>query len=93
MDDQKEDVKSGASTRDGSQTKKRRVIIEKEQREEREEGSNDTAAAAAAAAAAEENAKLSFNVDDFFDFSNEDPLTFEWVSRFQQLDDCLCQLS
>ncbi|KAM7518713.1 hypothetical protein LguiB_017675 [Lonicera macranthoides] len=38
-----------------------------------EERSNDTAAA-------EENAKLSFYVDDFFDFSNEDPLTFEWVS-------------
>lgn len=85
MEDQKENIKSGASTRDGSQPKKRRVIIEKEKREER---SN----AAAAAAAAEENAKLSFNVDDFFDFSNEDPLTFEWVSRFQQLDDCLCQL-
>ncbi|KAM7480611.1 hypothetical protein LguiA_028824 [Lonicera macranthoides] len=87
MDDQKENIQSGASTRDDSKPKKRRVIIEKEKREVREEErSNDTAAA-------EENAKLSFNVDDFFDFSNEDPLTFEWVSRFQEVDDCLCELS
>ncbi|XP_021899340.1 transcription factor MYB114-like [Carica papaya] len=27
----------------------------------------------------------SFNVDDFFDFSNEDPLNLEWMSRFVQL--------
>lgn len=31
-----------------------------------------------------EPSKFSFNVDDFFDFSNEDPFTLDWVSRFLQ---------
>ncbi|WCJ39432.1 myb domain protein 23 [Euphorbia peplus] len=28
----------------------------------------------------------SFNVDDFFDFSNEDPLNLDWVNQFLQLE-------
>lgn len=83
--DEKENNKSGASTRDGSQQpKKRRKVaaMEKENKEVREEERSKA-----------ENAKLSFNVDEFFDFSNENPFTLEWVSMFQQLDDCLCELS
>ncbi|GLT56012.1 hypothetical protein SLA2020_290860 [Shorea laevis] len=29
-----------------------------------------------------EDSTISFNVDDFFDFSNEDPLNLEWISKF-----------
>ncbi|KAL9254798.1 Transcription factor MYB4-like protein [Drosera capensis] len=34
---------------------------------------------------------ISFNVDDFFDFSNEDPSNLEWVSQFVDLGRSLCQ--
>lgn len=27
-----------------------------------------------------EGSKMNFNVDEFFDFSNEDPLTLDWVN-------------
>lgn len=40
-----------------------------------------------------EDENFSFNVDDFFDFSNEDPLTLEWVKRLHELNDGLCELS
>ncbi|XP_051119524.1 transcription factor MYB23-like [Andrographis paniculata] len=29
-----------------------------------------------------EDLETGFNVDDFFDFSNEDPTTMEWVAKF-----------
>nr|GEV13268.1 transcription factor MYB114-like [Tanacetum cinerariifolium] len=29
-----------------------------------------------------ESSKFSFNVDEFFDFSNEDPSTLDWVNRY-----------
>ncbi|KAI3775142.1 hypothetical protein L1987_49711 [Smallanthus sonchifolius] len=29
-----------------------------------------------------EGSKVNFNVDEFFDFSNEDPLTLDWVNRY-----------
>ncbi|GLT49728.1 hypothetical protein SLA2020_232650 [Shorea laevis] len=29
-----------------------------------------------------EDSKMSFDVDEFFDFSNEDPLNLEWMSKF-----------
>ncbi|XP_071741959.1 transcription factor MYB114-like [Rutidosis leptorrhynchoides] len=29
-----------------------------------------------------ESSKFSFNVDEFFDFSNEDPMTLDWVNRY-----------
>ncbi|KAF9685294.1 hypothetical protein SADUNF_Sadunf03G0039600 [Salix dunnii] len=34
----------------------------------------------------EEDSNLNFNVDDFFDFSNEDPLNLEWMSQFLEID-------
>ncbi|XP_057977201.1 transcription factor MYB3-like [Malania oleifera] len=34
-----------------------------------------------------EDAKLSSRSDEFFDFSNEGPLTLEWVSKFLELDE------
>lgn len=33
----------------------------------------------------EDHSIMGFNMDDFFDFSNEDPLKLEWISRFVQL--------
>ena len=33
-----------------------------------------------------EDSSISFNVDDFFDFSNEDPLNLEWMSHFLEID-------
>ncbi|OMO66130.1 hypothetical protein COLO4_30760 [Corchorus olitorius] len=34
----------------------------------------------------EEDSNISFDVDQFFDFSNEDPLNLEWMSRFLEVD-------
>ncbi|KAJ6706262.1 TRANSCRIPTION FACTOR MYB8-RELATED-RELATED [Salix purpurea] len=34
----------------------------------------------------EEDSNLNFNVDDFFDFSNEDPLNLEWMNQFLEID-------
>ncbi|KAJ4824973.1 hypothetical protein Tsubulata_014344 [Turnera subulata] len=33
-----------------------------------------------------EDSTTGFNVDDFFDFSNEDPLNLEWISQFLGTD-------
>ncbi|CAA3003663.1 transcription factor MYB114-like [Olea europaea subsp. europaea] len=33
-----------------------------------------------------EDSKISFDLDDFFDFSNENPSTLEWVSKFVDLN-------
>ncbi|KAL8139811.1 hypothetical protein V2J09_005832 [Rumex salicifolius] len=45
----------------------------------------------------EENSKdseIDFNVDEFFDFSNENPSNLEWLSSFLQLDGKIsCQFS
>ncbi|KAB5563999.1 hypothetical protein DKX38_004053 [Salix brachista] len=34
----------------------------------------------------EEDSNQNFNVDDFFDFSNEDPLNLEWMNQFLEID-------
>ncbi|OMO70627.1 hypothetical protein CCACVL1_18744 [Corchorus capsularis] len=34
----------------------------------------------------EDSNNISFDVDQFFDFSNEDPLNLEWMSRFLEVD-------
>ncbi|XP_002521333.2 transcription factor MYB3 [Ricinus communis] len=41
----------------------------------------------------EEEPSSSFNVDDFFDFSNEDPLNLEWMSQFLELDGSFSNMS
>ena len=35
----------------------------------------------------EEGSNVNFNIDDFFDFSDEDPLNLEWMSRFLEMDE------
>ncbi|KAJ0075511.1 hypothetical protein Patl1_33644 [Pistacia atlantica] len=34
-----------------------------------------------------EDSNIGFNVDEFFDFSNEDPLNLEWMSKFLSSDE------
>ncbi|KAJ0745015.1 putative transcription factor MYB-related family [Helianthus annuus] len=36
-----------------------------------------------------ESSKVNFNVDEFFDFSNEDPLTLDWVNRYLAGTSCM----
>ncbi|KAM0007631.1 putative transcription factor MYB-HB-like family [Helianthus debilis subsp. tardiflorus] len=36
-----------------------------------------------------ESSKVNFNVDEFFDFSNEDPLTLDWVNRYHAGTSCV----
>ncbi|MFS7981068.1 putative transcription factor MYB-HB-like family [Helianthus anomalus] len=36
-----------------------------------------------------ESSKVNFNVDEFFDFSNEDPLTLDWVNRYLAGTSCV----
>lgn len=58
--------------------KKRKVMAE--DKEMRREGSSSFCDAPG-------DSKLSFNGDDFFDFSNEDPMTLEWIRKFIEMDD------
>ncbi|KAF8388743.1 hypothetical protein HHK36_025423 [Tetracentron sinense] len=34
-----------------------------------------------------------FNVDEFFDWSSGGPLNLEWVSKFLEIDEVLCEFS
>lgn len=36
-----------------------------------------------------EDSKSSFVGDDFFDFSNEDPVNLEWMNKFLELEESL----
>lgn len=78
----KEKQGGGSWTREGSQVQKQSTSVAAENvnaqvREEQETPStsnNDQS---------EEDSKISnFDVDEFFDFSNEDPLHVGWISRF-----------
>ena len=65
---------SGASAREGCKVRKRLVENAKEVREENTStGGKDSS--------------ISFDVDEFFDFSNEDPLDMEWMNRFLEVDE------
>ncbi|OAY36422.1 transcription factor MYB4 [Manihot esculenta] len=70
---------SGASTReesmDGKMTAGKVDIVEV--REENMSCNNTR----------EEDSNATFNVDDFFDFSNEDPLDLEWMNNFLEMDE------
>ncbi|CAK7356530.1 unnamed protein product [Dovyalis caffra] len=66
---------SGVSTKEGDKTGKKSIMVNFELKEENK--SNNTC---------EEDSNVNFNVDDFFDFSNEDPLNLEWMSRFLEMD-------
>ncbi|KAJ7951515.1 MYB transcription factor [Quillaja saponaria] len=40
-----------------------------------------------------EDSKINFDVDDFFDFSNEEPQNLEWINQFLELDKSLSGFS
>ncbi|XP_065868184.1 transcription factor MYB114-like [Euphorbia lathyris] len=66
---------NGGIKREGSKDideKKRAEKVRKVEERSEEDSSNSSSS--------------SFNVDDFFDFSNEDPLNLEWVNQFLQID-------
>ncbi|KAH7867065.1 hypothetical protein Vadar_028482 [Vaccinium darrowii] len=76
---------SEGSRREGSRSTKRRRVVEKKGEDMGEvEDSKSNGC---------EDSKYEFDHDDFFDFSNESPLTLEWVSKFLEVDNKLCELS
>ncbi|XP_057505373.1 transcription factor MYB3-like [Actinidia eriantha] len=73
---------------EGSRSSKRRRVIDHTANEEvkREKSSSN---------GGEDHSKVKFDDDDFFDFSNESPLTLEWLNKFLDLNNnnSLCELS
>ncbi|XWS18822.1 hypothetical protein CRYUN_Cryun32bG0078100 [Craigia yunnanensis] len=63
---------SGASAREDCKARKR--LVENAKEEAREENTG-------------EDSNISFDVDEFFDFSNEDPLNLGWMNRFLEVDE------
>ncbi|GMH17574.1 hypothetical protein Nepgr_019415 [Nepenthes gracilis] len=41
--------------------------------------------------ASDEESNINFDFDDFFDFSDENPKYLEWLSRFIDVNDAVCQ--
>ncbi|KAK3030931.1 hypothetical protein RJ639_036669 [Escallonia herrerae] len=74
---------NGVPTVNASKAEKRRGLEKAEQEEMREEDTSNGG----------QDSSMEFNVDDFFDFSNEDPLTLDWVSRFLEVGDGFCESS
>ncbi|KDP40706.1 hypothetical protein JCGZ_24705 [Jatropha curcas] len=75
----KEKLQSGAnSVAEESKNENKTTKIVEVIREENTTSSNNNGG---------EDSSSSFNVDDFFDFSNEDPLNLEWVSQFLEMND------
>ncbi|XVF86894.1 hypothetical protein PTKIN_Ptkin18bG0077400 [Pterospermum kingtungense] len=70
---------NGASATESYEARKRSVM-ENSKEEVREENNTSTGGGY-------KDPNISFDVDEFFDFSNEDPLNLEWVSRFLQVDE------
>ncbi|KAJ7963251.1 MYB transcription factor [Quillaja saponaria] len=68
---------SGNSTRERSKAQENRVV-EKIPGELGEENSIDQGG--------DEDSKINFDVNDFFDFSNEETQNQEWINQFLQLD-------
>ena len=66
---------SGASAREDCKARKR--LVENAKEEVREENTSTGG----------EDSNISFDVDEFFDFSNEDPLNLEWMNRFLEVDE------
>ncbi|KAF7134945.1 hypothetical protein RHSIM_Rhsim08G0239000 [Rhododendron simsii] len=64
-----------SSRREGSRSKRRRVVGKARKEGEGEDSKSNGC----------EDSKDEFDHDDFFDFSNESPLTLEWVSKFLEL--------
>ncbi|KAA8541639.1 hypothetical protein F0562_022791 [Nyssa sinensis] len=82
---QKEKQSGSSTTSVGSKSKKRRVVKKISTDEVKEEDTSINVG--------DQDSNISFDVDDFFDFSNEGPLSLEWVSKFLELDDSSCAFS
>nr|AAK58023.1 recombinant myb-like transcription factor Myb 3 [synthetic construct] len=67
---------SGASARQGCKFAQQR-LVENAKEQVREENTSTGFG----------ESNISFDVDDFFDFSNVDTRNFEWVNRFLEVDD------
>lgn len=77
--------RSGAGARQQAKTRdeKRSAVVEKINAETpREENSS-----ASNSGGEESNNIIGFNVDEFFDFSDEDPMNLEWIGRFLDPDE------
>ncbi|KAF8026875.1 hypothetical protein BT93_F3386 [Corymbia citriodora subsp. variegata] len=72
---------SEAPKREGKEAQRRREE-ERVSVEVREESSSN--------GGEESKMSINFDVDEFFDFSNESPLNLEWVSRFLESDKGIC---
>ncbi|XP_059458686.1 transcription factor MYB114-like [Corylus avellana] len=68
---------SGVATREGCCNGQQNRVEEKVNVEMREEENTSKGA---------EDSEINFDVDGFFDFSNESPLNFEWVTKFLEMD-------
>lgn len=68
---------SGVAAREGCCNGQQNRVEEKINVEMREEENTSKGA---------EDSEINFDVDGFFDFSNESPLNFEWVTKFLEMD-------
>ncbi|KAL6996267.1 hypothetical protein U1Q18_006403 [Sarracenia purpurea var. burkii] len=85
--DQVENRSSEDSRREESRIKRRRrVLIEKANEEVK--GEEDRSCKNG-----RRDSIVNFDQDDFFDFSNESPLTLQWINKFLELDNNFCELS
>ncbi|XP_031262097.1 transcription factor WER-like [Pistacia vera] len=75
---------SGGSTREATvnNPKAERIVAEKVNVQIVNEENNNTSTSTGG-----EDSNIGFNVDEFFDFSNEDPLNLEWMSKFLSSDE------
>ncbi|XP_027124803.1 transcription factor MYB114 [Coffea arabica] len=78
---QKEKQSKGTAEMGCSRIRKKRKAMMNEVKADRTREGNSSSGGAPG------DSKLSFDVDDFFDFSNEDPMTLEWISKFTEMDD------
>lgn len=77
---QKEKQSKGTAEMGCSRIRKKRKAMKEVKADRTREGNSSSGGAPG-------DSKLSFDVDDFFDFSNEDPMTLEWISKFTEMDD------
>lgn len=80
---------SGVSTSEACRDEKRRAteVIAKAKAVTASEESKANSIAEESSNSDNISGNNGFNVDEFFDFSNEDPLNLEWISRFVEPDE------
>jgi myb proto-oncogene protein len=70
---------SGVATREGCNINGQQNRVEEKANVERMREEENTSKGA-------DDSEINFDVDEFFDFSNESPLNFEWVTKFLEMD-------